>query len=115
MARIGGNITAKIEICDGVTKNALDEDVESWGKIGLLTGRLDLYGDKGGPNYSTYSAPIAESTHIFLSDYDAVVAAAKHKKCRAIIDGQRYDVQLIDDPMSMHKQLEIYLKHTGGQ
>ena len=30
-------------------------------------------------------------------------------------DGLIYDVMLIDDPMKMHKQLEIYLKYAGGQ
>ena len=29
-------------------------------------------------------------------------------------DGLIYDVLLIDDPMKFHKQLEIYLKYTGG-
>ena len=83
--------------------------------MGKLNGWLDLMSSGNGPAFATYSAPIAESTHVFLSDYDATVAAAAGQACRATINGQRYAVQLIDDPMGLHQQLEIYLKHTGGQ
>lgn len=115
MARIGGNTTASIERCTKYEKNEAGESVPVWAHVGDLTGWLDLYGDRGGPNYGTYNAPIAESSHMFIADYDAIIAGAKYDTCRATINGQRYDVQLIDDPMEMHKQLEIYLKHTGGQ
>lgn len=111
---IGGNKTALFE-GPTVEKNAIGEGVQTWEPVGDLVGWLDLRGEASHMGYTTYSAPIAESTHVFLADYDATIAAAKHKTCRAIIDGQRYDVQLIDDPMDMHRQLEIYLKHTGGQ
>ena len=29
-------------------------------------------------------------------------------------EGKVYDIKLIDDPMGMHEQLEIYLSYTGG-
>lgn len=112
---IGGNTTAKIERAGGYAKNEIGESVPAWTEVGELLGWLDLMSGEGGPNYGVYSAPIAESTHVFVADYDAVIAAVKGQTCRAIIDGQRYDVQLIDDPMGMHRQLELYLKHTGGQ
>ena len=32
----------------------------------------------------------------------------------SVIDGNIYDILLIDDPMRMHKHLEIYLKYVGG-
>ena len=35
--------------------------------------------------------------------------------CPTVIGGKVYDVLLIDDPMELHKQLEISLKFTGGQ
>ena len=111
---IGGNTTARIE-CATTSRNKIGEDVTSWDLVGELTGWLDLMSGGNDPAYTTYHAPIAESTHVFLADYNAIIEAAKHKTCRAIIDGQRYAVQLIDDPMGMHRQLEIYLKHTGGQ
>ena len=111
---IGGNTTALFEWAT-TEKNAIGEDVQTWEPVGDLDGWLDLVSSGSGHLYTTYSAAIAESTDLFLADYDATIAAAKHKTCRATIDGQRYDVQLIDDPMGMHRQLEIYLKHTGGQ
>lgn len=113
MARIGGNTTALIERASTV-KNEIGEGVQTWATAGTLTGWLDLIGNNG-VNYATYSAPIAESTHVFLSDYDAAISAVRPETCRASINGQRYDVQMIDDPMGMHRQLEIYLKYTGGQ
>lgn len=117
MARIGGNTTAAIERCKGYTKNEAGESVPSWVHVGDLTGWLDLQGDNGGngPNYAAFQAAIAESSHVFVSDYDVIIAGVKYDTCRATINGQRYDVKLIDDPMDLHRQLEIYLKHTGGQ
>jgi hypothetical protein len=114
---IGGNTLARIERAGDPVKNMIGESVPGWTPVGQLVGWLDLMTESGGggPKYTAYSAPIAESSHIFLADYDAAIAAARGQTCRAIIDGQQYDVQLIDDPMGMHRQLEIYLKHTGGQ
>jgi len=42
-------------------------------------------------------------------------SAVKAENSRMIVNGGVYDVKLIDDPMGLHKQLEIYLKYTGGQ
>ena len=108
---IGGNTTARVEACT-VAKNGIGETVKTWTPVGRLTGWLDMQG--GSKGYQTFSAPVEETTHVFLSDYNASVAASVHKDCRAIIDGARYDVLLIDDPMKMHRQLEIYLKFSGG-
>lgn len=117
MARIGGNTTASIDRCTKYEKNEAGESVPVWKHVGDLIGWLDLQNDSGGqgPNYSTFQAAIAESSHVFVADYDAIIAGVKYDTCRATINGQRYDVKLIDDPMELHKQLEIYLKHTGGQ
>ena len=112
---IGGNITARIERVDENARNEIGESVPAWIEVGELLGWLDLMSGEGGPNYGVYSAPIAESTHVFVADYDAVIAALGGQTCRAIIGGARYAVQLIDDPMGMHRQLEIYVRHTGGQ
>lgn len=121
---IGGNTLLRFE---GATtsRNEIGEDVQEWSTVGELTGWLDLRSESSHLGYMAYHAPIAESTHVFLADYDATIAAARCEGCRAVEvivspdgqrqDGDRYDVQLIDDPMRMHRQLEIYLKHTGGQ
>lgn len=112
---IGGNITARIEKVGKSEQNRIGEQEPTWSLVGDLRGWLDMLGSGTGPGYGTFNAAIAESTHLFLADYNAAIAAAKHETCRAIIDGQRYTVQLIDDPMGMHRQLEIYLQHVGGQ
>lgn len=121
---IGGNTLLRFESAT-TSSNAIGEPVLDWSAVGELIGWLDLRSETGQLGYTTYNAPIAESTHVFLTDYDATIAAAKCEGCRAVEiiatpdgqrhDGDRYDVQLIDDPMRMHRQLEIYLKLTGGQ
>lgn len=121
---IGGNTVLRFERAT-TNKNTIGEDVSTWSTVGELTGWLDMRSESGQLGYTAYNAPIAESTHVFLADYDATIAAAKCEGCRAVEvitaadgqrhDGDRYDVQHIDDPMRMHRQLEIYLKQTGGQ
>ena len=34
---------------------------------------------------------------------------------RMIVNGEVYEILLIDDPMNMHDHLEIYLRFIGGQ
>ena len=76
-----------------------------------LTGFLDLQG--GDSKYSIYNAKMQESTHIFICDY--VELDAKAENSRMVVNGGRYDIMLIDDPMGLHKHLEIFLKFTRGQ
>lgn len=109
---IGGNITGTIQIST-TTNNEIGEPVKAWVDVQNLTGWLDL--QAGDSKYTTYGAKLQESTHIFIADYVRLDASIKAENSRMIIDGGRYDVMLIDDPMGLHKQLEIYLKYTGGQ
>ena len=78
-----------------------------------LKGFIDL--STGDSNRTTYNAKIQESTHVFISDYVLLDASIKAENSRMVVNGERYDILLIDDPMELHKQLEIYLKYTGGQ
>lgn len=78
----------------------------------MLTGWLDL--SSGDSSYAVYDAKIQESTHVFVCRY-ANLGGVTAEECRAVIGGERYDVVLVDDPLGMHRQLEIYLKYTGGQ
>lgn len=109
---IGGNITASIQIST-TSKNSIGEAVEEWQAVQDIKGWLDLSG--GDSRYTTYNAKVQESTHIFIADYVALDARIKAENARMIINNLRYDVLLIDDPMELHKQLEIYLRYTGGQ
>lgn len=110
---IGGNTTALFQIKSVTTTNEIGQKVTKWQDIQSVTGFLDLAG--GDSKYTTFNAKVQESTHIFISDYVQLDASIKTENSRVIVDGSRYDVMLIDDPMELHQQLEIYLKYTGGQ
>ena len=112
MKGIGGNINADIQIF-GTSKNEIGEYVKSWETVQALKGWLDLSG--GDSKYSTYNAKIQESTHVFISDYVTLDSRISAENSRVLINGKTYDVMLIDNPMELCEQLEIYLKFTGGQ
>lgn len=94
-----------------VVRNEIGENVESWQTVQTIKGWLDM--QSGDSNYATYNAKMQESTHVFVADYVEINAAVKATNSRAVINGKTYDVKMIDDPMELHKQLEIYLKYTG--
>lgn len=119
---IGGNKTVLLQIKAGTTKNKIGERVPDWKDLCELVGFLDLSG--GDSKYTSYNAKMQESSHIFVGDYqpipdtfevDGESIKVKAENVRMVADSERYDVMLIDDPMGLHKQLEIYLKYTGGQ
>lgn len=107
---IGGNTTAEIQTST-TEKNEIGEAVKVWQTVDTIKGFLDL--SSGDSKYTTYDAKIQESTHVFLADWKALPAGAE--KSRLVVNGAAYDVMLIDDPMGLHRHLEIYLKYTGGQ
>ena len=102
---IGGNIWLSLEIKSGTDVNELGEQVEVWKPFLNLWGWLDL--SAGSSNTTNFNAKIAESSHVFICDYQKI--AAKEKEVRAICEGALYDVDFIDDPMNLHEHLEIFL------
>ncbi len=108
---IGGNLLAVIQTKRSST-NEIGEAESIWTDSLALNGWLDLSG--GDSKYTTYNAKVQESTHIFICDYQ-VLDGITSENARMVIDGYIYDIMLIDDPMSTHQQIEIYLKYTGGQ
>ena len=118
---IGGNIKAVLQVST-TTKNEIGEKVPVWHDVVELFGWLDL--QSGDSKYTTYNAKVQESTHLFICDYLPIPATLEiegktvrvsAENARMVTLSQRYDVMLIDNPMELNKQLEIYLKHTGGQ
>ena len=108
---IGGNTTVSIQTRTS-TKNKIGERIAEWNTVNELTGFLDLSGEN--TKYTVYNAKVQESTHIFICDYRQI--NVKSEESRLVDeDGLVYDIMLIDDPMKLHEQLEIYLKYTGGQ
>jgi head-tail adaptor len=106
---IGGNITATLQRKNGSTTNAIGERIPAWKDIQTLTGWLDL--QAGDSKYATHHAKLQESTHIFICDHVPVDRNANDK--RLVVNGVVYDVMLIDNPMEMNQQLEIYLRFVG--
>lgn len=113
MKKIGGNITAFLQLKTGTVRNEIGEAVPQWTTLHTISGFLDL--SSGDSRYSTYDAKIQESTHVFICDYLALDERIKAENSRLILNGKTYDIMLIDDPMELHRQLEFYLKYTGGQ
>lgn len=114
MKGIGGNIKAIIQTRT-VTKNEIGEAVKTWTDAQTIKGWLDL--QSGDSKYTTYNAKIQESTHIFIADYVPLADGIQAENSRMTINGKRYDILLIDNPMEMGSgsQLEFYLRFTGGQ
>lgn len=105
---IGGNTSATLQKKQGSHTNQVGERIHDWVDVHSFLGWLDL--SDGDSNYK-YNAKLQQSTHIFITDYKAIERNADDK--RLVINGNIYDVLLIDDPMELHEQLEIYLKFVG--
>lgn len=110
---IGGNINGILQ-SKSTVKNSIGETITSYTDTVTLLGWLDMM--NGDSKHTTYNAKIEESTHIFICDYkDLRVYNLNSENCRMIVNGFVYEVLMIDNPMELNKQLEIYLKYVGGQ
>lgn len=114
MIGIGGNIKASVQVYKA-SKNEIGENVKDWVEVQNITGWLDL--QAGDSKYTTFNAKMQESTHVFVADYVPLAEGVEAENSRMVINGKRYDIMLIDNPMEMGSgsQWEIYLKYTGGQ
>ena len=118
---IGGNIEALLQINVPV-ENEIGSMVDTWHDVVALKGFIDL--SSGDSKHTTFNAKIQESTHIFVGDYKPIpesldiegkIVRVSPENARMVVNSQRYDLMLIDNPMNLNKHLEIYLKYTGGQ
>lgn len=114
MRGIGGTTKAVVQVAT-TAKNEIGESTQLWQDAQTLRGWLDLA--SGEARYSSYNAKIQESTHIFICDYVALKSGIDAETARMTIQGKRYDILLIDNPMELGtgSQLEFYLRLTGGQ
>lgn len=111
---IEGNATISLQMKAGTTKNAIGERIQVWEEVQSIQGWIDFM--SGESKHATFNTKIQESTHIFIGDYVPIDNRIKAENCRAIDNkGLIYDVMVLDDPMDLHQQWEIYLKFTGGQ
>jgi hypothetical protein len=120
MAKIGGNILGIIQTkatkkdeTGNIVKNEIGEAVQEWSDAFKQIGWLDM--QSGSSNYTNFNAKIEESTHVFICDYHSGIDSLQDQDTRMIINSKMYDVLLIDNPMEMNEQLEIYLRKVGGQ
>ena len=112
MGKIGGNISAILQTKDNGGKNAIGESTHNWSDVTTLKGWLDL--SSGDSKYVNFSAKIQESTHIFVCDFvDLLTLDVESQNARMVVKGKVYEILLIDNPMEMNEQLEIYLKYVG--
>lgn len=112
MKRIGGNLTAELQLNTEDKRNEIGEVVPVWKTVNTLTGWLDL--SSGDSRYTSYDAKIQESTHIFLCDYSPLDERVTAENSRLVIKGKTYDINVIDNVMEMDRQLEFYLKYRGN-
>lgn len=104
---IGGNIIAELQT-KTITVNSIGEQEEKWSTVKTLKGYLDLI--SGDSKYENYNTKLQESTHVFICDYTSLGVSVSS---RLIVDGKTYDIMLIDNPMGLNRQLEIYLRMVG--
>lgn len=105
---IGGNTEAILQKISGSATNSIGERIPELEDVQTFRGWLDL---STGDSKYTHDAKLQESTHIFITDYTPIDRKPNDKRLK--VGGDVYDVLLIDDPMELHQQLEIYLKYVG--
>lgn len=118
---IGGNTKAVLQISTS-KQNAIGGRDKTWHDVKELIGWLDL--QSGDSKHTTYNSKVQESTHVFICDYQPIpgtfeveggIVRVSAENARMTINSKRYEVLLIDNPMELNRQLEFYLKYTGGQ
>lgn len=112
MKRIGGNVNGTLERLT-TSQNAIGEPIKAWEAAQTLHGFLDML--SGSKTNQTLSAFVGESTHVFVCDYVELPAGMNSDNSRFVCNGNRYEVEYIDNPMNLNYQLEIYLKFSGWQ
>lgn len=111
---IGGNKTLYIQT-RSTSKNCIGEHEETWETIQSLVGFIDMISSDS--KSTSYNTKLVEATDLFIADYEPIKAfidIENPRNARAVVENRVYDITYIDDPMGMHKHLEIYLKYTGG-
>lgn len=110
MGKIGGNIEGILQKKIAL-KNAIGETTATdWMDYITHIGFLDF--QSGDSKHTNFNAKLQESTHVFISDYFDI-KDCKPNNSRFVCDDEVYEILLIDDPMKLHQQIEIYLKFVG--
>ena len=105
---IGGNIDLILKLKE-TTKNDIGENVLSWVDYKTIHGFLDFMTE--GTGRTNYNSKIVDSDYVFICDYVEIDKSITEIK--AYCDNKEFDISYIDDPMNLHKHLEIFLKYIG--
>lgn len=109
---IGGNTILTI-VGKTVTTEATGIQKAEWNKnLYAIKGFLDYI--TGEANLSPNYQKLEQSSHVFIADY-VNLKDIKAEEVKGVINGELYDIKLIDDPMGLKEHLEIYLNYVGGQ
>jgi len=105
---IGGNVTCQLMKNVSVA-NAIGEQVRILEPFMNLRGYLDLRGET--TDRERFKGKLEQTTNVFVMDFVEIdvdirsVTFVDHK-------GRKYDVLLIDNPMELNRQIEIYLERV---
>ena len=105
---IGGNIDLILKQ-KVTTKNEIGENELSWIDYKIIHGFLDFSSESTGR--ANFNSKIEQSSHVFVCDYVSI--DKEETELKAYCNGKEYDITYIDDPMNLHKHLEIFLKYLG--
>lgn len=104
---IGGNQILELQTATE-TRSAIGERAREWRTVARLRGFLDLM---SGTSERSDNVKLVGATHVFIADYCPLPVSAE--TCRAVVNGQAFDVLYLDDPMSLHDHCEIQLRQAG--
>jgi len=108
---IGGNTIATVQV-KNIVINEIGEHETNWNDVQSIKGFLDLM--SGDSNFQSYDTKLQDSTHIFISDFVVLDPIIRSNNSRLIVEQNVYDILLIDNPMNLDRQLEIYLRFIGS-
>lgn len=120
MKKIGGNVDLVLKVKNSYQKNSIGENIPKLVDYLTIRGFLDMANTN--TSHTTYNAKIQDSSHYFICDYvefptfvddKGIERKPKIDELRAYCNEKEFDVSWIDDPMELHKHLEIYLEYLG--
>ena len=123
---VGGNIQALLQVKKESVRNAIGEREHKWVDCTSILGWLDL--STGDSKHTTFYAKVLKNlstdwvwnpfsflTGVISKTDEQETVDVTSDNARMVVNGEVYEILLIDDPMNMHDHLEIYLRFIGGQ
>jgi hypothetical protein len=108
---IGANLEAILQSRSFTKTSDIGTRTALWEDVAALAGWLDF---ASGGNVQVASKTLEESTHIFICKWLELPSFGAGE-LRLLIGDVAYEVIYIDDPMGLHRQIEIYLRYGGDK